>query len=340
MLMEEMQSRFYGMSSREVAEFMECGDRTAQRIIGSLKNNDPRIEIQEVSSEGPKRWKIKKANLPEFGFDPDELALMQQLLKASAHTLPDLSRRIQRLIGKLRCLNPRARNATFENDFDPLLNATGFATRPGPREPIEFNVYRALSDAIRSGQVLDIDYAKAENKKDTHRLCPLGLLYGERNYLIAYYLGSKPKDHRMFALPKIDDIKETNEVFNVDATGFDLAAYAAQSFGIFQSVETWDVEWIFSANKKIRRDVRGYQFHPSQTLEELKDGRLRVRFQAKGLVEMCHELFKWGRHVEIIGPIELKQMYDAMRGHEWSRWDDQNRWENLGTNSRVITSTE
>jgi predicted DNA-binding transcriptional regulator YafY len=54
--------------------------------------------------------------------------------------------------------------------------------------------------------------------------------------------------------------------------------------------------------------AREYMFHPSQELEQQKDGSLIVRFRAGGLLEMSWHLHTWGDEVEVLSPPELKDL--------------------------------
>jgi predicted DNA-binding transcriptional regulator YafY len=85
--------------------------------------------------------------------------------------------------------------------------------------------------------------------------------------------------------------------------GFDLAAYAAQSFGVFQE-ESTDV--ILRFEPEVADDAAGWLFHPSQSVEREPGGALIVLFRAGGVQEMCWHLFTWGTEVAIVAPKELR----------------------------------
>ena len=66
--------------------------------------------------------------------------------------------------------------------------------------------------------------------------------------------------------------------------GFSLKEYAERSFGAFQE-DPFDVVWKFSKN--VAWEAKEFIFHPTQTMEELDDGSLIVRFHAGGLRWTC-----------------------------------------------------
>ena len=90
-------------------------------------------------------------------------------------------------------------------------------------------------------------------------------------------------------------------------TKFDLNDFAQQSFGAFFGEEPLSVVWRFSPAKA--DEAAKFIFHPTQTQTREPDGSLLVSFSAKGSMEMCWELFQWGREVEIVEPERLKGQY-------------------------------
>src|SRR5262249_11363117 len=84
---------------------------------------------------------------------------------------------------------------------------------------------------------------------------------------------------------------------------FDLMAYAAQSFGVFQE-EPVDVVLRFIP--EAADDAAGWLFHPSQSRAREPDGSLTVSFRAGGMQEMCWHLYTWGTAVSVIAPRALR----------------------------------
>ncbi|MDP6730788.1 MAG: WYL domain-containing protein, partial [SAR324 cluster bacterium] len=140
-------------------------------------------------------------------------------------------------------------------------------------------------------------------------ISPYGFLYGNRHYLIAYDDGAK--DIRKFILGNIEQVELSNEMFEVDSS-FSLDEYAAKAFGLFHE-EPFDVTWRFSP--KAAADVKEFQFHPNQKIEDQSDGSVVVRFRAGGALEMCWHLYKWGEDVEVLEP---KHLADKCNGYRRS----------------------
>jgi predicted DNA-binding transcriptional regulator YafY len=71
------------------------------------------------------------------------------------------------------------------------------------------------------------------------------------------------------------------------------------------------VVWRFSP--KAAGHARGFEFHPTQVLEDEPGGGLIVRFNAAGYVEMAWHLYMWGEDVEVIAPAILRDMVHSHR---------------------------
>ena len=132
------------------------------------------------------------------------------------------------------------------------------------------------------------------------------MLYGMRHYLVA--VADASSEPALWALLDIEAVRHEASVIT-KPPGFDLAAFAARSFGVHQE-EPFDVVWRFSP--AVAEDARSYRFHPSQTNEEQADGGLVVRFRAGGADEMCWHLFTWTPEVKVIAPDGLRNRYLEM----------------------------
>ena len=144
---------------------------------------------------------------------------------------------------------------------------------------------------------------KAKYHNKNRILEPLGLIYGEKTYLLAK---EKAKGDGIYSytLHKFENITLTKEVF--DRGEFDLQEYANRSFVVYQS-EILDVKLSFS--KELAKSASKYHFHPTQKIKEEKNGTLTVSFKASGSKEIIWHVFKWGAGCQIIAPQSLKAEY-------------------------------
>jgi predicted DNA-binding transcriptional regulator YafY len=103
----------------------------------------------------------------------------------------------------------------------------------------------------------------------------------------------------------------SNESFERDPA-FNLQAFANRAFGVFQNEEEFgEVVWRFSP--RAAAHARGFEFHPSQVMEDQPDGSLIVRFSASGHLEMAWHLYLWGQDVEVLMPRPLRHLVEQYR---------------------------
>lgn len=61
-------------------------------------------------------------------------------------------------------------------------------------------------------------------------------------------------------------------------------------------------------DKKCKPHILRKKWHQSQTEKVLKDGRLEVSFRVNGLVDIKSWIYRWIPNVEVVAPLELKNM--------------------------------
>ena len=149
--------------------------------------------------------------------------------------------------------------------------------------------------AILGCELMSFRYRRRDGREALHEgMEPHGVLFGGEAYLVAYRQGMpNPTLFRLGALREID----SGGMFERRAD-FDIKTYAARSFGVFQG-EQLQVRLRFCA--EVAEQVREFAFHPTQMLEELPGGEVRVHFVAAGEVEICQHLFTWGANVVVEG---------------------------------------
>ena len=111
---------------------------------------------------------------------------------------------------------------------------------------------------------------------------------------------------RRFRLDRIENAVLTSKSFQRDRD-FDLSAFAARSFGSFDSeAEFGLVVWRF--HPEAAETARQFIFHPTQKVTTETDGSLTVQFQASGHLEMAWHLYQWGDQVDVLEPKILREL--------------------------------
>jgi predicted DNA-binding transcriptional regulator YafY len=154
--------------------------------------------------------------------------------------------------------------------------------------------------------LMAVRYAAPNGEEPVTRiLCPYGILHGGRGWLVAHVEGLP--EMRLWRLDRIVSVDLLERGFT--RQDFDLAAYAAQSFGVFQEPP---MNVVLRFTPEAADDAEGWLFHPTQTMERDEDGSLIVKFRAGGAREICWHLFTWSDEVEIVQPENLQKKLSAL----------------------------
>ena len=312
-LAELATARYSGVSLTEIEDEFGVDRRTAQRMTRALEEMFPHC-VTRVDDDRRKFWKLRA--------DDARLMLAQGIRDSELAALELAIRRADRegLVTELRALSglrdrllaampgPHARRA--EADAEAVLEAHGFASRPGPRVRVGADLMGVIGAALKGPHVLTVVYAGGRDPDRARRLEPHGLLLGTRRYLVAREAGG---DGRMqhYRLDRIASARLEADSFARDPA-FDLSTHAARAFGSFHTdAEYGEVVWRFAP--AAAPTAREFLFHPTQEMTEGEDGSLTVRFTASGHLEMAWHLYMWGDAVEVLAPTALRVMVDRHR---------------------------
>jgi predicted DNA-binding transcriptional regulator YafY len=301
-LAEMATSRYAGVSLTDIEETFGVDRRTAQRMTKALEETFPNCTTK-TDDDRRKFWKL----------NPQDARLMlAQGVRESELSALDLSiRRAERdgaaievkalatLRDRLLAAMPPSHARRVEADAEAMLEAYGFASRPGPKVRGADDLLGLIAQALKGPHLLTIRYAGRDARE--RRLEPHGLLLGVRRYLVAREVGETKMQH--FRLDRIASALLEADSFQRDRS-FDLTAHAARAFGSYHDVREYaEVVWRFAP--KAAPVAREFTFHPMQVMTEEPDGSLTVRFHASGHLEMAWHLYQWGDQVEVLQPPAL-----------------------------------
>lgn len=295
-LMTFILSRMQGVTIPEIAERYNVSRRTAERMRDSLLNIFPDFEELEYVQDEYKHWGFSNRLYAKLvSFTPEEIANLEQIkdVLSNGKSLETLDKTIE----KLKAVTTK-HHTSIEDEIEMLLHTEGFAIRQKPNYHIDISVLAVVRDAIQNSKVITGIYHDKQRV-----LQPLGVIYGEKTYLVAKE-EAKGTDIYNYILHKLKDVKMTQQVFDKD--GFNLEEHSKKSFGVYQG-EIMDVRLLFSPS--VAEDILYYNFHPTQKITPQADGSVLVTFQASGPLEIIWHLFKWGKDVKILAPEKLKETY-------------------------------
>ena len=290
-----MQDADEGVSLKDIMEKYGVSLRTAIRMKDSIA--EKYTQLKEISGQyNTKRWSLPKGTGREMiSFSMEEIHALQNAVKLmSAKNMID-SQYIETAIHKIKALIGKDAINRIEPDAEALLEAEGYAFRPGPKIIINVANLKQLRHAIIACHRIRIKY-DSEHNKDWREIFPYGFLYGNKHYLIAWDPSKRKMCH--FNLNKIKEIEVLKSYFKRDPH-FSLKEFSEQAFGVYQE-KPFDVEWLFDA--EVADSAAQYTFHPKQEAIRNPDGTLTVKFRAGGAREMDWHLYTWGGHVKVIKP--------------------------------------
>jgi predicted DNA-binding transcriptional regulator YafY len=160
-----------------------------------------------------------------------------------------------------------------------------------------------IKTALEQGFTLQIRYVPLRTARSTsRRVNPYALWYQNGGlYLIGH-------DHlrrtlRTFAVDRIRSLHMTDIHFQMPLY-FSIQDYFKDVFGVFRG-KAEEVELIFE--KKAARWVRERQWHSSQKITLLKDGKIKMNLRVAISTELLAWVLGFGSQVEVIKPVSLKK---------------------------------
>jgi len=179
----------------------------------------------------------------------------------------------------------------------------------GTKDYTEFQpIILQLVEAIVAHRRCLVDYqAPHRDRPKKFRYDPYRLLSIQG---LLYCVGQMPAYSSLvtLAIDRIHSLTITEEPFSVDPK-FDLKKYEAEAFGV-----TWDKP--MTVVVRFRPDqapyVREREWHPTQKLRTLRDGRLELTFRAGGTFEITRWILGWGDAAEVVRPLSLRQAVAAI----------------------------
>ena len=292
-----------GLGLEEIAAEFGVDRRTAERMRDAVRDLFPQLE--EVREGRAKRFRIP-GGLDPFFETPTVEELADLALAAEAARQEGRQGRADNLVSLAGKVESRIRpglRVRYAADVEALALTERIALRPGPRPACDPEVLRRLRAALLAMKQVRFAYAaRGDGESVVRTVDPCGLLFGSVYYLVGRRIGAP--DPVLWRLDRMAGV----EVLDVPARvpdGFEMDAFAAQSFGVFQE----PVEDIVLRVRPGSADLaRAFLFHPSQVFEPQADGSLILRMRAGGLLELCWHLFTWRGEIEVLGPDRLKAM--------------------------------
>ena len=290
-----MSSKIEGVTIKDIQERYNVSRRTAERMRDSLTCIFPAVDEIETDSN-QKHWGFTNYSIANFiSFAPDEIGNIEQQQRRTTNKEAKIA--IGKAVEKMKALN-RKGHTSFEEDVALYMQTEGYAVRQMPQYKIGYEIINVIREAFQKSLMVKGFY---HDKART--IEPLGLIYGEKIYLVAREK-NKGKDIYTYLLHKFEKLELTDKKF--DKGDFNLQEYTNLSFGVYHG-DILDVKLSFTP--ELAKEASKFNFHPTQKIKEEKDGSLTVTFKASGEKEIMWHVFKWGAGCKILAPKTLTDEY-------------------------------
>ncbi|MCR4881630.1 MAG: WYL domain-containing protein [bacterium] len=290
-----MSSKLNGVTIKDIEERYNVSRRTAERMRDSLTCIFPQVDEIETD-DMQKHWGFINYSISQLiTFTPKELANIEQCHRRT--TNKEMKEELGKTVEKIKAFNRKGKNK-LENDIELYMQTEGYAVRQMPQYKISLNTLEVIREAVQHSKIVKGIYHDKERTIE-----PLGMIYGEKIYLIAREK-AKGNDIYTYLLHKFENLTLTEKTF--DKGDFDLQEYTNESFGVYHG-EILNVKLSFGP--ELAQEASRYDFHPTQKGKFEKDGSYTLTFKASGSREIIWHIFKWGAGCKILAPKALQKEY-------------------------------
>ena len=174
--------------------------------------------------------------------------------------------------------------------------------RPLAPEDADLQTFQIVNRALQERRALKFHYRKpGEKNANLRQVHPYHLTCSDnRWYILAHDPGRG--EVRTFALGRIKTAVVTEHRFTKPAA-FDPQKYLGASFSVMKG--DGDYEVVIEFDAWATDLLRGRQWHPSQTVQELPGGGSHLCLRLSGLDEIERWILSWGTHANVLQPALL-----------------------------------
>ncbi|HVD01652.1 MAG TPA: WYL domain-containing transcriptional regulator [Candidatus Dormibacteraeota bacterium] len=293
--LRQFQAVPHGLSTRQLAERMGISQRQAQRDLKALEEY---LGVPFTTVDN--RWVVdRRFWLAPLSFSLAEamgLLLSSRLMLRHAEHADEFTASAYE---KLAAILP-----------EPIRDSLAEAARGLARKPADGRYTKILTDLVAGWaerRKVRITYTTERTFERT--VWPLFLEpspLGHGIYLLAW--DQKLEAVRSYRVERMTETRLLAETFQ-PPMGFDAGRHLGQAWGIWSPGEPVEVELLFAP--AVAKRAQETTWHPSQSLHQLPDGRVRMTLTVSSWLELRHWVLGWGETVEVVKPAELRNSVRA-----------------------------
>jgi predicted DNA-binding transcriptional regulator YafY len=277
----------------------EVKERTVHEDIRYLRE-DMGLKIVYDKFRGGYYNADPKQRLPEFNLTDGEifaLTLGKEML--SHYTGTSFEPVLRGAIGKI-CNRLPDRVKIDANDIKCMVKFN-----PGAVVPVHRKMFLDLNRACEKNLPVDIVYFGARKGETTQRrVDPYRLLENRATWYLVAYCHLR-NDMRLFALHRIRDWSLRDERFR-PREDIDIDQWLMSAFQLEHGDPEQRVRILFQP--LAARYIRERTWHPSQKIEERKDGSCYLEFQTRNLDEAKRWVLTYGADAKVEEPAALMEL--------------------------------
>ena len=310
-VLDELRGFKRGRPLAELARLVDASERTVRRDLADLRAIG--FEIESVLLAGR-----AGARLVEKTYSNIAITRRERYTLLAIASLFDVLRgtplwedvaALQRKLEQRMSPEELAEHATFGDRFAYVPDG-GTKAYAGKEDILD-----ALLTGVLSRRVVKFAYRAAGGRARSGHLAPYTMvLYKHGLYVIGTPV-ARPEDARalapgrrilVYAVERFSDATALRKAPFTPPADFRIAAVLNGAFGIHAATTDRPPQRVVIEMSAARAElVRSRLWHPTQQLEELPDGRVRLAFTCANLTPVVSWVLEWGPHARAIAPPEL-----------------------------------
>jgi proteasome accessory factor B len=293
-------------NSEELALELEVSSRTILRDIDYLKYSYNAPIEYDFNKRGfyytEPNFFIRSVMLSKE--ELETITLFDQFTKINTREDDDFSRKFRKIIDKLLMVLPEDQSNNLP--FSPTPSGLpDFWFNPNIQ--IDSNIDIELNKAIKSKNVIEIEYWISDNRKyKKQKIEPLYLFFQRHHY---YLLAWKYEEHDrpgVYSINRIRKVNNTNEVFDVP-DNFKVSDYIKMEANVAPA-DNKLYHFELSFPKEIASEAIEKTYYHNQQIKLCDDGTVYVSFWSTQLYGVFYWVLSQGQKVKVLNPPELANM--------------------------------
>lgn len=282
-------------NSKDIAKILEVCRETVRRDIKFMRN-DLKAPLEFDYRKNGYYYTAPDYFIPSTRVTNDDienLKLAEQIIEKYEKTLQ--LKGIKETFGKIYKYLP--------NDYSLFSSPMKFSQNP--LAEISSGAINIIKKAFFCKKEVEITYESFNSQKTSKRIVDPYYIhekYTNSLYVIAYC--HNKKDVRVFAMHRIRKAKILENEYKIPSD-FCPEEYLKDSFSLEKGSPIYN--FVFKFTSKQAKYLREKTWHHSQTIENLEDGSILFKLQARGLNELKRWVLQYGGEVEVIEPLELRK---------------------------------